>query len=397
MENEKAILLKRGAARRTERGHLWVFSNEVDAVTGDPQPGDPVKVFSAKRRFLGMALYSKSSMLRGRIYSRLWEQDCDPAFIKGRIEAALRYRRECAALAHSYRLIHSEADGLPGLIADVFGDHVVTQIATYAMEIRRDAIIAALVETLSPTAIIEKSDAPYRAGEGLAERKEVVYGKPRVPCEIQENGVTVLADLMGGQKTGYFLDQVRNRAMAIPFFSGKRVLDLFCYVGAWSIVAGAHGALETIGVDSSENALALAAESLKANHLDPARHTFLKTDVFAHVRQLVNQKEQFDVVILDPPALAKSKKDAEHALGAYRELNLRAMRLLADDGLLITCSCSHNVSEQDFQDMLVLAAKDSRADFSILFRSSQSPDHPVHLQTPETSYLKAFFLKKRVF
>jgi 23S rRNA (cytosine1962-C5)-methyltransferase len=397
MAGEKSILLKRGVARRTERGHLWVFSNEVDSVSGDPQPGDAVKVFSAKRKFLGMALYSKSSMIRGRIYSRAWEQDCDAAFVKARLADALKYRIAAGAFGHSCRLVHSEADGLPGLIVDVFGDHAVMQIGTYAMEIRRDAVIAALIEILAPKAIIEKSDAPYRAGEGLAERNEVVYGEPRVPCEIRENGAVILADLMGGQKTGYFLDQAQNRAFAVPFFRGARVLDLFCYVGAWSLVAAVNGAEETIGVDSSEKALALAAESVKINELDPARHAFLNADVFAHVRQLAEQKEKFDVVILDPPALAKSKKDVDHALSAYRELNLRAMRLLANDGLLVTCSCSHNVTEDDFRNMLILAAKDSHADFSILHRAWQSPDHPVHLQTPETSYLKAFFLKKRAF
>lgn len=397
MENDKSILLKRGAARRTERGHLWVFSNEVEAVAGGPMPGDAVKVFSARRKFLGMALYSKSSMIRARIYSRVWEQDFDAAFIKGRIADALKYRKDCGAFGHSYRLVHGEADGMPGLIVDVFGDQVVMQINTFAIDMRREHVIAALVEILSPAAIIEKSDAPHRAGEGLAERKETAYGNPRTPCEIIENGATVLADLMGGQKTGYYLDQAANRAFAAPFFKDRRVLDLFCYVGAWSLVAGVHGAAETVGVDSSEKALALAAESVKLNKLDPARHTFVNANVFATVRELAEKGEKFDVVVLDPPALAKSKKDAEHALSAYRELNLRAMRLLADDGLLATFSCSHNISEEDFQNMLTLAAKDSRADLSILRRASQSPDHPVHLQTPETGYLKAFFLRKRAF
>ena len=397
MTTEKSILLKRGVARRTERGHLWVFANEVDSTSGDPQPGDAVKVFSAKRKFLGMALYSKSSMIRGRIYSRAREQDCDAAFIKTRISEALKYRITCGAFGHSYRLVHSEADGLPGLVIDVFGDHAVIQIGTYAMEIRRDAVIAALIEILAPKAVIEKSDAPYRAGEGLPERSEVVYGEPRVPCEIRENGAIILADLAGGQKTGYFLDQAANRAFAISHLRGGRVLDLFCYVGAWALVAAVNGAAEAIGVDSSDKALALAGESANINGLDPAKCRFLNADVFAHVRQLVDQKERFDAVILDPPALAKTKKDVDHALSAYHELNLRAMRLLNDDGLLITCSCSHNVSEDDFRNMLTLAAKDSHADFSILNRAWQSPDHPVHLQTPETSYLKAFFLKKRAF
>lgn len=397
MADEKSITLRRGAARRTERGHLWVFANEVESVIGDPQPGDAVKVFSAKRRFLGMALYSKSSMIRGRIFSRIWEQDCDAALIRARLAAALKYREEIGARRHSFRLVHGEADGLPGLVVDVFGDHAVIQINTYAMEIRREEIIGALADLLSPAAIIEKSDVPYRAGEGLPVRRETVYGEPRLPCEIRENGATMLADLAGGQKTGYFLDQAENRALAVPFFKGRRVLDLFCYVGAWSVVACANGAAQALGVDTSDSALGLAAASARLNGIDESKCAFLNRDVFEHVRELAERKEQFDVVVLDPPALAKSRRDAENALAAYRELNLRAMKLLTDDGLLITCSCSHSVSEEDFRDVLILAAKDSRTDFSILHRSWQSPDHPVHLQTPETSYLKVFFLRRRIF
>jgi 23S rRNA (cytosine1962-C5)-methyltransferase len=270
-------------------------------------------------------------------------------------------------------------------------------MSTYAMEIRRNALISALIEALAPTALIEKSDVPQRETEGLAVRKEIIFGRPRIPCEVEENGVKVLADLVNGQKTGYFLDQVKNRSLAIPYFKGARVLDLFCYSGAWSLVAAAHGATETIGVDTSQKALELAAASARLNNLDETKCKFLDRDVFTYARELVERGEKFDVVVLDPPALAKSKKDRLNALAAYRELNLRAMRLLGDDGILVTCSCSHNVSEEDFLNTLMHAAKDSRTDLLVLHRPLQPPDHPVHLATPETSYLKVFFLKKRVF
>ncbi|MCX7046493.1 MAG: class I SAM-dependent rRNA methyltransferase [Candidatus Sumerlaeota bacterium] len=387
--------MKRRVGRRAERGHLWVFSNEVEAIEGEPQPGDEVKVFSGKRKFLGMGLFSKSSMIRARIYSRLWEQPCDRAFIAGRLQAARAYRETFGPLPHSYRLIHSESDGLPGLIVDVFGDQLVIQISTFAMEARRAALMESLIEVCSPRAIIERSDVPYRTVEGLEETKGCIHGEMRAPCEIEENGAIVLADLLEGQKTGYYLDQVQNRTLAIPFFKDKRVLDLFCYVGGWSLVAAVHGARETLGIDSSQAALELARAAARRNHLPPERCAFEEADVFEFVRKAVAENRQFDVIILDPPALAKSKRDAENALKAYRELNLRAMKLLSEDGLLITCSCSHNVGLDDFRDMLTMAAKDAHSDFSIAIQSGQSWDHPVHLQTPETSYLKVFFLRKR--
>jgi len=291
--------------------------------------------------------------------------------------------------------VHSEADGLPGLIVDVFGDHAVFQISTYAMNLRREYVIAALKEVAAPRVLIERSDGPYRKTEGLEEQKGVIFGEVEQPCRVEENGVAVLADLLNGQKTGYFLDQVRNRALAIPFFQGSRVLDLFCYVGSWSIVAAAHGAAEVLGVDTSQAALDLAARSVELNAIAPRSCRFQNDDVFAFARQLTAEGKKYDVVILDPPALAKSKKDRSNALRAYRELNIRAMRLLADDGLLITCSCSHCVTPADFHEMLTMAAKDTRTDCALLHQSTQSPDHPVHLQTPETSYLKVFFLRKR--
>lgn len=391
----KALRLKREVGRRVERGHLWVFANEVEAIEGNPAPGDEVSVFSAKRRFLGMALLSGSSLLRARIYSRQWDQACDGVFIRHRIEQALAFRRDLGELPPAYRLIHGEADGLPGAVVDVFGDHLVIQISTQGMEQRRDLMIAALQELIAPKVILERSDMSFRELEGLAPRNAIVSGQPDSPLALEENGIKVLSDLMEGQKTGYYLDQVSNRARAARFFEGRRVLDLFCYVGAWSILAAARGAAEVTGIDSSARALTLARRSLELNAIPDGRCAFLEEDVFAFLRRAVQEKRQYDTIILDPPALAKNRREVESAKRAYRELNIRAMQLTAPGGLLVTCSCSHNLSEGDLQEILTLAAKDSSTDWSILDRPSQPPDHPVHLQTPETGYLKSFFLRRR--
>jgi len=391
----KKIILKSKIARRVERGHLWVFSNEVESIEGEPHPGDEVEIFSAKNKFIGMGLFSKSSLITARIYSRKRNLICDEDFISTRIRDALLYRKSLNLTSHSYRLIYSESDGLPGVIIDVFGEYVVFQITTYAMELRRDVLISALKKIISPEAIIERSDVPYRELEGLAKRNCVVSGDPANPCMVFDNNCKIYTDLINGQKTGYYLDQIKNRNLAIPFFKDKNILDLFCYVGSWSIVAGTNNAKSVIGVDSSEKALELARKSAIENNVD-SKCTFIKSDVFSLLREFVNQKQKFDVIVIDPPALAKSKKDKKNALNAYRELNLRAMQILVDGGVLITCSCSHHISAQDFLDVLTMSAKDASADFIILHQSTQSPDHPIHLQTPETSYLKAFFLKKRM-
>jgi 23S rRNA (cytosine1962-C5)-methyltransferase len=397
-EPRKTLKLWPAIGRRVERGHLWVFANEVQTASGDPAPGDEVSVLDAKGRFLGMGLYSHSSLIRARIYSRTGDERCDGEFIVRRVRQSLEFRRSLGGpLPHSYRLLHSESDGLPGAVVDVYGDHVVAQVSTAAMEQRREALFAALIEVLAPRALVERSDMASRELEGLEPRAGVVHGEPVVPCPVRENGVTMLADLLEGQKTGYFLDQVRNRSLAAPYMRGQRVLDLFCHTGAWSIVATAAGASETLGIDTSHKALDLARQSAELNGFANEQCSFQAGDVFALLREFEARKSRYDVIVLDPPALAKSRKDAQNALRAYRELNLRAMRILSPGGLLITCSCSHAVSAHDFREMLSLAARDARADLSVLLEASQPPDHPVHLQTPETAYLKVFFLRRRGF
>jgi 23S rRNA (cytosine1962-C5)-methyltransferase len=397
VQGEKALLLHAKLARRVERGHLWVFSNEVRAEQGDPEPGDEVAVYDHRRRIVGMALYSRSSLIRGRIYSRRRGQPCDAALIGERLRQALAYRRALGALPHSYRLLNSEADGLPGAVVDVFGDHVVIQISTAGIDRRRADLLAAVRELLSPACVIERGDSPFAALEGLSGEKRVAFGEPTTPTRIEENGVVVLADLMEGQKTGYYLDQVRNRALARPLLAGRRVLDLFCYVGAWSLMAGEAGASSVLGVDSSARALELAEAARELNPGARDRVAFQKADVFARLRELAGGGERFDAVILDPPPLARSKRDVRDALRGYRELNLRAMQILNPGGLLVTCCCSHAVGEEEFAQVVSMAAKDARADCTVLHRPTQPPDHPIHLQTPETAYLKTLILVRREF
>lgn len=390
-----SLRLKAKVGRRVERGHLWIFSNEVESISELPEAGGEVAVFSAKGRFIGMGLYSPSSLIRARIYSRAKDEPCDPEFIKKRLRQAREYRRAIGALGHSYRLVHSEADGLPGAIVDVFGDQVVLQISTLGMEVRRRWLVEAIAEILQPASLIERSETAARELEGLKPVSRVLQGTPADPARVEENGVVLFADLAGGQKTGYYLDQVRNRSLAIPFFHGRRVLDLFCYVGSWSVVAAVHGAASVLGVDSSERALELARRAAAANEAAREKCQFIRQDVFSFLRSETARKQKYGVVVVDPPPLAKSRKDLANALRAYRELNLRALQALDEDGVLITCSCSHHVSMSDLRETLIMAAKDSHTDFSIIHEAAQSPDHPVHLQTPETGYLKAIFLRRR--
>ena len=385
------LILKSGEGRRVEQGHLWVFSNEVSQLE-EPGDRDEVSVLSAKGKFIGNALLSSSAQLRARIYSRKPEH-CDEDFIKRQLEIALEYRKKIGYLQHSYRLCFSEGDFLPGLIVDVYGNHLVIQLTTKAMDSRREIIVGVLKKLFSPKCIFERSNVPLRGMEKLQETTGLLCGDLSSPLEVFEDNVSIFIDIAKGQKTGFFLDQVENRKQLLSFMKGKKVLDLFCYVGAWSLIAVANGAESAIGVDTSEMAILLAKESAKRNSLS-SKCQFIKEDAFEFLKQAHNNKEQFDFIVIDPPPLAKRKKDVKNALEAYRDINFRAMRVLAPGGLITTASCSYHITSEDFLQILRLSAKDARVDLRLIYRGGQSPDHPVHLSTPETSYLKFFaFIK----
>ncbi|MCX7766587.1 MAG: class I SAM-dependent rRNA methyltransferase, partial [Candidatus Sumerlaeia bacterium] len=381
------LILKAGEGRRVERGHLWIFANEVAKLeeTGDK---DEVSVYSARGKFVGNALLSPSALIRARIYSRKAEP-CDAGFIQRQLKTALEYRQQIGYLHHSYRLCFSEGDFLPGLIVDVYGKQVVIQITTRAMNNRREIIVSALTQVLSPDCIYERSDVPLRELENLPQTTGLISGNLQSPAEIIENNVTLLADLAEGQKTGFFLDQVENRQRLLPLVKDRRVLDLFCYVGAWSLVSVSAGAASASGIDTSAAAIALARTSARRNLL-ANKCQFFEEDAIEFMKKTYEHGERFDFIVVDPPPLARRKKDVRNALKLYRDINFRAMRLLAPGGILATASCSHHISPEDFLQTLRLAARDARADLRLFYIGSQSPDHPVHLATPETAYLKFF-------
>jgi len=391
MVNIPRLILKAGEGRRVEQGHLWVFSNEV-AQLEDAGESDEVSVFSAKGKFLGNALLSSSAQLRARIYSRKSER-CDKDFIKKQLSLALEYRKKIGYFRHSYRLYYSESDFLPGLIVDVYGNQLVIQLTTKSMDARREIIVDVLKELMSPECVYERSDVPLREMEGLPQVTGLLYGKLNSPAEVVENNLILLADIVNGQKTGFFLDQVENRIRLMPFVKGKKVLDLFCYVGAWSLISVANGAESTVGVDTSEPAILLAQKSAQRNLLS-SKCQFIKEDTFEFLKMVHNQGKIFDFIIVDPPPLARRKKDVRNALKAYRDVNFRAMRVLSPGGVLATASCSYHISSEEFLQILRFSAKDAHTDMRLIFSGGQSPDHPVHLATPETAYLKFFaFIK----
>lgn len=391
MKDFPRLILKSGEGRRVERGHLWIFSNEIERLD-DRGDKDEVSVFSARGRYIGNALLSPSSLIRARIYSRNVEP-CSDELIQRRITDALNYRKTIGYFRNSYRLIYSEGDMLPGLVVDVYADHVVMQIGTMSMDNRRNMIIEALKRILKPACIYERSDISTRENEGLVSRNECIQGSLQNPLEIKERDVSFLIDISGGQKTGYFLDQVENRARLLPFVQNRKVLDLFCYVGAWALMSLRYGAKSAVGVDSSEAAIKLAQLAAARNGLTPMC-CFEKADAFEFLTRNYMNGTKFDCIIIDPPPLARRKKDVSEALKAYRDLHMRALRILPCGGILATASCSYHVSPDEFLQIIRFAAKDTRTDLRLLYSGEQSPDHPIHLGTPETGYLKFYAFTK---
>lgn len=382
--------LKRGIARRAERGHLWVFSNEIEAFEGEPRDGDELLVRSAKGHLLGIGLYSRTALIAVRIYSRA-TVPFDAALLRRRLTAALEYRRrQWNAQPHppaAYRLCFGEGDLLPGLIVDCYGDHVVFQLLTAGLERRRDLVLDVLDELLHPACLYERSDSPLRAHEGLASRTGTARGKMQPGMTVSLNDLAFEVDLAGGQKTGLFLDQVDNWRHLGRHAAGRQVLDMFCYQGGWSLSAARGGAANCLGVDASAGAVETARSNALRNGLE-GQCRFEQADAFEILRRFDAEKKRFDLVVLDPPAFAKNRKQVADALRGYRELNLRALRLLEPGGILYTCSCSYHITPDIFDEMLILAARDAQRIVRLLPGTGQAADHPILLATAETHYLK---------
>ena len=378
------IYLRRGREQRVLGGHPWVFRSDIEREDGAAD-GLPVRVLTSAGRFLAMAVYNPRSQISLRILSRR-DEPIDGAFIRGRVRRALDYRRRFADL-NSCRLIFAESDGLPAVIADKFGDVIVVQILCLGMERFKGDIVDALAQELSPRGIYERNDVPVRELEGLTQQTGLLFGEVPDRVEMQENGVRFLVDVKEGQKTGFFLDQKENRAAIAPFVSGMRVLDCFTHTGSFALHAAHYGAAEVTGVDISEHACACALENARLNGVED-RVRFECANAFDFLRAHQTAGEQYDVVILDPPAFTKTRSAVEGALRGYKEINLRGMKLTRDGGFFVTCSCSQHVTPDLFRGMLLEAQKDAHVQLRQIEWRTQGRDHPILLASPETQYLK---------
>lgn len=380
----KAYLVP-GREKRVYSGHPWVFRSDIERVEGDFTPGDVVSVMSSRGRFLAKAFYNPQSQIALRIMS-LKDEPIDRAFIFRRVHEAVAYRRSFADL-RSCRMIFAESDRLPALIVDSFGDVLVLQCLALGMERFKQDVVDALVEELHPMGIWERNDVPVRRLEGLEQTTGLLYGQVPDRVEMVENGVRFLVDVKEGQKTGFFLDQKENRAAIAPFVKGKTVLDCFTHTGSFALHAGHYGASDVTGVDISAYACEFAAENARLNHLEDRVH-FVEANAFDLLAQQSRDGVKYDVVILDPPAFTKTRSAIESATRGYKEINLRAMKMVRPGGYLITCSCSQHILPDAFMKIVLDAAHDARVYLRQVEYRTQGRDHPILPAAPETQYLK---------
>jgi 23S rRNA (cytosine1962-C5)-methyltransferase len=391
-EQPGELRLKRGEEHRVEGGHVWIFSNEVD---NERQPlttfasGALVRVVSARDAFLGYAYVNPHALICARILSRDAGQPPGRTFLTHRLRAALALRERLYDRPF-YRLVHGESDGLPGLVLDRYEDLIVGQAGTAGTESMKDEIVAAVDDVIAPPQFLWKNDGSARELEGLPSYVEAVRGDLPAHVRVEENGVRFRVPFAGSQKTGWFYDQSANRQALLKYVTGRRVLDVFSYVGGWGLAAGKAGALDVTCVDSSAAALAALERVAEDNSI--AVRT-LKGDAFDVLDELHSAGERFDVVILDPPAFIKRKKQIPKGEAAYRRLNRLGLQLLVPDGILVSCSCSYHLAPERLLAAIQKAAHQTGRLVQVLESRGQGPDHPVHPAIPETRYLKTFFCR----
>jgi len=380
--------------RRPERArHPWIFAGEIAALPDAAENGDVVRVLDQRGRFFAMAYLNRASKITLRVVS--WhDEPVDDRFWRSRVQAAIELRGALAPDA-GRRIVNSEGDGLSGLIVDSYAGWLVVQLSTLGIERAREPIVGALLEFLSPHGIYERSDVPERSLEGLEPRTGVLAGAtPPELVEIGEGPARLLVDIVHGQKTGLFLDQRLNRQAAAQYAAGRRVLNCFGYSGGFGVHASLAGASEVINVDISAEACRLAERNFALNH--SLNTSVVEANCFDWLRNAADAEEKFGMIVLDPPAFARGRSALEGAIRGYKEINLRALKLLEPGGVLVTCSCSRPVTRELFAKMLRDAANDARRDVQILEERGQPPDHPVLIAAPETAYLKCVIARTPV-
>ncbi len=395
MTSSHAVLkLKSQADRRLRAGHVWIYSNEVD-VQATPlknfDPGQQVLVENSAGKAMGLAYINPHSLICGRVFGRDTRYPLDKSLLVHRLNIALSLREAMTDKPY-YRLVYGDSDFLPGLVVDRFADIVVVQIATAGMEAVKQDITDALVQVLKPKGILLKNDSRIRASENLPEYVEVVYGEVPEQVAMEENGVKFSVPVFSGQKTGWFYDHRASRLRLADYVRGKRVLDVFSYIGGWGVQAAVFGAASVSCIDASESALNGVDVNAELNHVSDKVGT-IQGSAFEAMKMLINEGERYDVVIVDPPAFIPKRKDIKSGEQAYRRINELAIRLLSKGGVLVSASCSMHLGRDKLNDILRASARHLDRDLQILEQGGQCFDHPVHPAIPETEYLKAVFAR----
>ncbi len=386
------VVLKPQKSRKFSSRHPWVFEKAIDRVEGDAADGDEVELVTHRGKFVARGVFNARSRIRVRLYSWTAGQWLDEMFWRQRLQEAIALRRHLGYddPEGAARLVFSEGDGLSGLVVDRYRDYLAVQVTALGMEARLPLLIRLLVELTQPRGIVVRTERGMTQAEGISLRDGPSWGEPpQGPLLVRENGLLWQVDMMEGHKTGFYLDQRENRLLAARFAKGRRVLDMFCYTGGFSITASAlGGAVEVTAFDSSPKAIELAKQNAELNKVTNVR--FGEGEAFQVLPELVAAGQRFGLVILDPPKFARSRAARQEALRAYHWLNRLGMELTEPAGTLVTCSCSGVISREDFRDVLIGAAQQARRSVQVLEQRGASPDHPVAVNCPETEYLKCF-------
>lgn len=380
------VFMRKGAQHRVESGHPWVYQTELDYIDGEFAPGDIVDVFNHRQKFIGRGYINPKSQIIVRLLTREPET-INRDFFKKRIQAAWEYRQRFISEPEYCRLVYGEADLLPALIIDKFGPYMVMQTLALGMDVHKDTIISVLEELFQPEGIYERNDVPVRRLEGLEERTGYLKGDFPTLITVQENGIPFYADVEKGQKTGFFYDQRENRVFLKHVVKDAEVLDCFCHTGSFAVHAALYGAKKITSIDISEEAIEIAQKNAELNGVSEVCD-FRVANAFDALRTMSDEQQQFDVVILDPPAFTKSRHAIEGAARGYKEINLRGLKMVKPGGFLVTCSCSFHMDKELFKAIVVDAARDAKRTIRQVEYRTQAKDHPILPAAQETEYLK---------